>query len=138
MKEFAKLILAGISGTAVMFIVVGITEYTWINFFPRPVGISSDPAALTRFFESLPLPAWLMMFGNLLAATFIGGWTACRICPQFKKILAGLIGFLVLMMYFMNSMTIPYPFWLSILSVIGVPAVCYLVARVAVPEQPDS
>lgn len=134
MKKIIRNILAGLTGVVTVFIVMGGMEFLWLNLYPRPEGIASNTEQFQQWFQSLPTVALFLVLAMLLVAAFLGGWVSCLISRTRPILFSGIVGALVLALYFFNHLTVNYPVWLTVAVLIGIPSASFFASYLA-PKQ---
>lgn len=80
--------------------------------YPMPDDVSfEDTEAFGAYIATLPLPAYIMVFGAHFGQTVAGGYTAARLMPDYGGELAHSIGILTMVGTVMNNLQIPVPRW---------------------------
>lgn len=102
-------------GTAVMAI-----ESISMLMHPIPEGIAmDDPAAMNQWIASLPPSAFLIVALAWIAGAFVGAFVARIVAARRSAIPAGIVLLLFLVAVVFNLITIPSPWWMWLLGILG-------------------
>lgn len=81
-------------------------------FFPLPDDVEmTDPAAMRRVVERMPVTAWILVFAAHLGQAFIGGWVAARLGASRVMLLAMIVGGVSLAGGLANAVMLSAPAW---------------------------
>lgn len=135
MNKSIRNLLACLAGVITAFIVMMVLELIWLGLFPLPEGVvASDTEPFHIWFQNLPITALLFILAMLMIGAFLGGWVSCIISRSRPLLFAGIVGALVLALYFFNHLIAPYPVWLTIAVLAGIPLASLLASKLAPNE----
>lgn len=133
-------ILAVLVGLVAAMATFFLAEQIGHSIFPMPTGLNmEDKAALKTFMESLPIGAYLLVFGGWLFGSLEAGFIAQKISQQQNNLLPIIIGSILTASGALNFYLIPHPMWFVIAGlVVFIPSVVVgwnLALRMAVGQQ---
>jgi hypothetical protein len=105
-------------------------ELFCLKLFPLPDGVvASNTEPFRIWFQSLPITALLLILAMIMIGAFLGGCVSSVICRTRPLLYSGIVGAFVLALYFFNHLTAPYPAWLTIAALVGVPLASFLAKK---------
>ena len=127
-------ILAILAGVVSVAVVIAAIEFASHLVYTPPADMDmNDPGAAQQFIANLPVGAFLSVLLAYGAATFVGGWVACRVAKEKPLRYAGGIGAAVMLAALANSIMIPHPLWFTFAVIVLMPLMAVLASRVAAP-----
>ena len=131
MKNIFKTILGAVLGILISMFVIMLFDSLNAKLYP-----SSERNPTMKDFisgiQNLPIGAFVLIFTGYTLSSFFGGYTAARIAPNGKKVLASFcVGFFLLLGGIVYFISIPHPWILSISTSISFLVFSYLGGRLA-------
>ena len=122
------------AGLVVSFVLMTLVQALSVRLFPPPPGMDlSDPAALARFMQQLPLGALLLVALSYAVGSVGGGVGVGLVARHAAYGLAAVVGGLLTIAGFMNLAAIPHPAWFAVVTTLTyVP--CTLLGAYAVAQ----
>lgn len=114
MKVILKTIFAAIIGIIISLCVYELVDALNGKLYPST---RMQPTYQERVndIQALPLQAYLLLLGGYIVSSFMGGYTAARLAPFDRKILAAFsVGFFLLLAGIVYFLALPHPIWLVI------------------------
>lgn len=125
-------ILAILAGIVSALVVIAAIEFaSHLVYTPLADMDMNDPGAAQQFIADLPVGAFLSELLAYGAATFVGGWVACRVAKEKPLRYAGGIGAVVMLAALANSIMIPHPLWFTFAVIVLMPLMAAVASRVA-------
>lgn len=116
MRNIIKTIVASILGIVISLCVYELTDALNAKLYPSS---RMQPTYEERLkdLEHMPLNAMLIVLLGYTVSSFMGGYTAARIAPDGKKMLAAMsVGFFLLLGGIVYFMVLPHAIWLTLSS----------------------
>lgn len=116
----ARLVLGVIGGVVAGSILnMAIIMMSW-RLYPPPLGADlSEPAALSSYVQSLPLPAFLIVLVAHAGGAFAGGLVAALIARRSQVVVGAIVGAIFLLGGIANVMSIPSPLWFAVVDLVS-------------------
>ena len=128
-------ILAVIAGLVITFIVIMLVEGASAMLYPPPPGIDmSDMEALKAHVMGLPMGAFLLVIAAHVLGLLAGGYVTARIATSRHRLLAMIMGIIMLAAGIMNLMSVPHPDWFWVELLLYLPA-AWLGARLGLRQK---
>ena len=123
-------ILAGIAGFVTTFATIMLLQAVGHAVYPPPPDLDfSDPEAVARLFDSLPVGALSFVLLAYFAGAFIGPFVAKWLGGGSGKPYALILGGFVLGGTLVTVYRIPHPPWFVAAAIIGIPVAAWLGAK---------
>ena len=134
MKIIVRTVLAIIGGCVVGFGALMAVKAIRHMFYPVPHDLNfSELAVIQAHVLNYPLGAFLFVIAGWIFATFSGGISAALLAPKRERLVATIIGAIVLIVTLVNIIIIPHPFWVSLAGLFGVIVAALLVPQFVTP-----
>jgi len=125
---------AFLAGLIVTWLPVGGVEMLVHVLYPPPAGMNMrDMAEVKKYVAALPATAMLLVLGGWLIGAIAGTFTAARIGRT--RVVAYVLGALLVAAGIYNSVAIPQPAWFSIASIVIYVGGTLLGATLGAPSQ---
>lgn len=125
--------LGVIAGIVLAFACVYLVEMLGHSIYPPPATVDyNDPDSLRAAMAQMPLGALLFVLLAWTLAVLVGGTVAGAIAAKRHRLLAGIIGGLILAGAVANLFLLPHPTWFNVAAVVLIPAASWLAAVISV------
>lgn len=105
--------------------------------YPPPEGANmSDPATMSAYVQSLPLPAFLLILVAHAGGALVGGLVAALIARRSPLVLGAIIGGFFLIGGIVNAVSIPAPLWFVVVDLAAYVPCGMVGAKLAAPASP--
>jgi hypothetical protein len=126
-KRILAILIGIIAGVVVISAVQSFSHF----IYQLPAGIKqSDTEAMKNAISSMPFGAFLLLLLSYVLGSFSGGLTSALIYKQGKYNDALIIGCILMIMGFLNLLTLPHPAWFWVASLITYIPMSLLGARI--------
>ncbi len=116
-----------IVGIVAGFVTVYLLEMLGHSIYPPPRGIDmTDMDALRDVMATMPAGALVIVLLAWILATLIGGTLAGWIARTRQKLLAGVVGGLILAGAVANMVLLPHPVWFVVAAIVLVPLATWI------------
>lgn len=134
MFRSAWAVLAGFVAAAAIYMLANeVREF----LYPPPPGLgSADVESVRRYHSQLPFAALGLNFVRSILATFIGTSVACYIGKTDNRIMGVIVGGIVLAYAIAYFIAVPFPLWLSLITITGIALATMLAVYVAPVPRP--
>jgi hypothetical protein len=115
------------------FVTLSLLEYLVFVLFPLPAGIDAKSIdSLAQNMDQIPQINFILILLSFALASLVAGFVSVKIRTQNSRIPVLIIGIIFTIGGFINSMEIPQPIWMVIISsIIFIPMV-YLGGRIGI------
>jgi hypothetical protein len=129
-----------VAGVVIAFGLMVLIERATSLIYPLPPNLHySDTDSARPYLATLPAGEYLLIFASSVVAAFVGTLTACYIGTAQRSLFGGVAGGVVLAYTIANFIAIPYPYWLSVATLLGVAGSTLLAMRISPPStDPDN
>ncbi len=125
-------IIALVVGLLAAFTLVILIEGLGNEFFPLPEGLDLDDLdQMSKYVESLPPEALLIVLSAWIVATMGGGLLACIISKVKPLLFASLIGLATMSGSIYIMFQIPHPPWFMAAAIAGILMAIFITVRIA-------
>lgn len=112
LRNIGSVICGQVIGSCVNMSIILLNSHV---LYPMPAGVTfDDRRGMAEYIQSLPVPAFLVVFAAHLAQTVVGGYVAARLGgddAQHPLLLAHISGGLTLLGSVVNNLQLPVPLW---------------------------
>jgi hypothetical protein len=92
---------------------------SWTIYRPPEGADLHDPATMSAYVQSLPLPAFLIILVAHAGGALVGGLVAALIARRAPLVLGAIVGGLFLVGGVVNVMSIPRPLWFAVVDLLS-------------------
>lgn len=126
---------AMVAGVIIAFGAMVLIEKTTSLVYPPPPSLDfSDTESARPYLATLPAGEFLLVFASSVVASFIGTLAACYIGTGRRRVFGAVVGGVVLAATIAKFIAVPYPYWLSIATLLGVIGSTLLAMRISPPS----
>jgi hypothetical protein len=109
MNPIFRLVVAVIAGIGIASMLMWLVSALNNNLYPAEIMNPTIQEQVTMIAKA-PLSEFMLIFAGNMLSSFFGSYTAARLAPGFKKLLAGLfVGFFLLLCGVFYFILIPHP-----------------------------
>jgi hypothetical protein len=92
---------------------------SWTIYRPPEGADLSDPATMSTYVQSLPLPAFLLVLVAHAGGALVGGLVAALIARRSPLVLGAIVGGFFLLGGIVNVLSIPAPLWFAVVDLVS-------------------
>lgn len=127
-----RTILAVVAGVVVAMVTITVCEYAAHAVYPLPAGVSSsDMAAMAAYAASAPPAALLLVLCGWTLGAFDGALVAALVAPARARVVALVVGAVLVLGVIVNAAMLPHPVWMTALGVVLPLAAAYAASLLA-------
>ncbi len=133
MHPTVRTAVATVAGLFLAFGLIAAIEVVGHALYPPPGLNAPEPVPPPPSLDGVPLGALVFVLAAWTIATFAGGFVAAKIDGVRPRLLAGIVGVVVLAASVANLAVMAHPPWFSAAALIGIPVAAWLAGRAAAP-----